>query len=110
MKTITTAGEALNVKRVFGDPIAQDGLTIIPVAKLGGGGGGGDGSGPDGQGEGSGSGFGVAAKPVGVYVIKGGDVSWQPSVDVNRAILGGQVIAIVALLTLRAIFKARAKS
>jgi hypothetical protein len=30
-------------------------------------------------------------------------------VDVNRIVLGGQVVAIVALLTVRAIIKARAK-
>jgi hypothetical protein len=35
------AREAMSVKRVFGDPIESDGVTIVPVAKVGGGGGGG---------------------------------------------------------------------
>jgi hypothetical protein len=34
-------------------------------------------------------------------------VSWRPAVDVNKIILGGQVVAVVALLTIRAIVKAR---
>jgi len=42
-------------------------------------------------------------------VIKDGDVRWEPSIDVNRVILMAQVVAIVALLTVRAIVKARAK-
>src|SRR5436853_7352529 len=56
-----------------------------------------------------GVGFGVSSRPVGAFVIKAGDVSWQPSLDLNRVILMGQVVAIVALLTLRAAIKARAK-
>jgi hypothetical protein len=31
-------------------------------------------------------------------------------VDVNRIVLGGQVVVVVALLTVRAIIKARAKA
>jgi hypothetical protein len=37
-------------------------------------------------------------------------VSWRPAVDLNRIVLGGQIVAIVALLTIRAIVKARAKA
>jgi hypothetical protein len=37
-------------------------------------------------------------------------VTWRPAVDLNRIVLGGQVVAIVALLTIRAIVKARAKT
>ena len=92
--------DALNVRRVYGDPIEKDGLTLIPVASVaGGGGGGGDAE------QNGGGGFGVAAKPIGAYVIRGGDVSFQPVVDVNRAILGGQIIAIFLILALRAILK-----
>jgi threonine dehydrogenase-like Zn-dependent dehydrogenase len=32
---------------------------------------------------------------------------WRPAVDLNKVIMGGQVVAIVALLTLRAVVKAR---
>jgi hypothetical protein len=39
-----------------------------------------------------------------------GELSWRPAVDVNRIVLGGQVVAIIALLTVRAIVKARVKA
>jgi hypothetical protein len=51
----------------------------------------------------------MTARPVGAFIIRGGELSWRPAVDVNRIILGGQVVVIVALLTLRAIVKARAR-
>jgi hypothetical protein len=38
-------------------------------------------------------------------VIKGDDVRWQPAIDVNRIILGAQIVAVVALLTARAIVR-----
>ncbi len=68
-KTIEQAKDALTVKRVFGDPIEKNGVTIIPAARVQGGGGGGTGEGPGGEGKGSGSGFGVNAKPAGAYVM-----------------------------------------
>lgn len=34
---------------------------------------------------------------------------WRPAVDLNRIVLGGQIVAVFALLTIRAIVKARAK-
>ena len=50
---------------------------------------------------------GLAAKPAGVYVIDGSNVSWRPAVDVNRIVLGGQIVAVVALLVLRSILRTR---
>jgi len=41
--------------------------------------------------------------PSGVYVIRDGDARWRPAVDVNRIVLGGQLVAITALITLRPI-------
>ena len=79
---------------------------MIPAARIGGGAGGG-GEGPEDQGRGEGSGFGLSAKPAGAYVIKGDSVRWQPAVDVNRIILGAQIVAIVALLTARAVARTR---
>lgn len=108
-EVITQARDTLTVKRVFGDPYEKNGVTLIPAAKVQGGAGGGDGEGPQGQGRGSGSGFGVNARPVGAYLIRGEEVSWRPAVDLNKVILGGQIVAVVALLTIRAIVKARAK-
>jgi uncharacterized spore protein YtfJ len=106
---IAQARDAMTVKRVFGEPYEKDGVTIIPAARVQGGAGGGSGEDPQGQGTGSGSGFGMTARPVGAFIVRDGDLSWRPAVDVNRIVLGGQLVAIVALLTLRAIVKTRAK-
>ena len=107
---ITQARDALTVKRVFGEPYQQNGVTVIPAAQVRGGAGGGRGEGPDGESQGSGSGFAITARPVGAFVLQHGELHWRPAVDVNRIILGGQVVVVVALLTVRAIVKSRAKA
>jgi uncharacterized spore protein YtfJ len=99
--------------RVFGTPVQHDGVLLLPVAKLGGGGGGGSGTGPAEAGRdagGGGGGFGVTARPAGVFIVRGGHVSWRPAVDVNRIVLGGQVVAIVALLVVRSLIRARTRT
>ena len=77
------AGDPL-VKRVFGDPVERDGVTIVPVVRLR---------------------EGRPVRPAGAYVVREGEVTWQPAVDVNAIVLGGQVVggllALVALLLLR---------
>lgn len=91
--------ETYSVRRVFGDPIEKDGLTVIPVAMVAGGGGGG--SGPVNEGsniEGSGGGFGGVARPAGVYVVRADGVEWQPALDITM--LGMAGIALTALITL----------
>jgi uncharacterized spore protein YtfJ len=110
LDTIGQARDALTVRRVFGEPYERDGVTVIPAARIQGGAGGGGGEGPDGQGKGSGSGFGLMARPVGAFVIREGRVSWQPALDVNRIVMGAQVVAVVALLTLRTIVRARVRA
>ena len=107
---IAQARHALTVKRVFGEPYEKDGLTIIPAARVQGAAGGGSGEDPQRQGQGSGSGFAMTARPVGAFVIRDGELSWRPAVDVTRIALGGQVVAVVALLTVRAIIKAWVKA
>jgi len=111
---ITQAKDAITVKRVYGDPYEKNGVTVIPAARVQGGAGGGDGEGPvsegEGSGKGSGSGFGLAARPVGAYVIRGEEVRWQPAVDVNKVILGAQLVAVAALLFARAVVKSRTAS
>jgi uncharacterized spore protein YtfJ len=107
METIERAKDAMTVRRVFGDPVEKDGVTVVPAARVQGGAGGGGGEGPGGEGSGSGSGFGVNARPLGAFVIKGGDVQWRPAVDVNKVILGGQLVAIAALLLAGAVVRAR---
>ena len=113
-EVVTQARDAITVTRVFGEPYEKNGVTVIPAARIGGagGGGGGEGEGPggEGSGKGSGSGFGIAGRPAGAYVIRGEEVRWQPAIDVNRVILGAQLVAIAALLTLRTLIKVRAKA
>jgi uncharacterized spore protein YtfJ len=115
--------DAAKASRVFGSPIEKDGVTVVPVAVVSGGGGGGSGSGttakkvtgdgdrPEGdepqQGEGSGGGFGFSARPAGVYVIKDGDVSWRPAVNVNAIVAGGQLVLLVGFLVIRSILRGR---
>lgn len=107
---IGQARDAITVKRVFGEPYEKNGVTVIPVANVRGGAGGGDGEGPGGEGKGSGSGFGLSGRPVGAFLIRGDELTWRPAVDLNRIVLGGQIVAIVALLAMRAIVRARAKA
>ena len=104
-EVITQAQHAFTVRRVFGEPYERNGVTIIPAARVSGGAGGGDGEHPE-QGTGSGSGFGMTARPVGAFVVRGDHVTWRPAVDVNQIVLGAQLVAVVALLTIRAIVKA----
>ena len=102
---LSKAGTSGAVKRVFGEPIERDGVTIVPVARVMQGGGGGEGT-SEGS-EGAGGGFGIIGRPVGVYRIEGGEVTWVPAVDVTLIAIGGQIVGIVALLVLRSILKRR---
>lgn len=101
------ARDALTVRRVFGEPYEREGVTVIPAARVQGGAGGGRGDAPDGD-SGSGGGFGLSARPAGVFVLSGDRVRWEPALDINRIVVGAQVVAVVALLTIRTIVKARA--
>ena len=105
---VTTARDAITVKRVFAEPYEKNGVTVLPAANVAGGGGGGGGHDDQGQ-EGEGGGFGVMSRPAGAFVITGGNVQWRPAVDVNRlvAVLGAVVIAY--LLSRPRIMRARAK-
>ena len=86
------ARDAMTARRVYGDPIERDGVTVVPAASVGGGGGGGGDDANNG-----GAGFGLRARPVGAFVIRGEDVRWVPAVDVTRVLL----IALAGLLVLR---------
>jgi uncharacterized spore protein YtfJ len=106
---LTGARDAISVRRVFGDPIERDGVTIVPAANVRGGGGGGAGTGPqadDGTstGTGSGGGFGVAARPAGAFVLHGGTVVWQPAIDRQRIVLATMALAAVIVLSIRSVF------
>jgi uncharacterized spore protein YtfJ len=106
---VTTASDAITVRRVFGEPVSHDGMTVIPAASVWGGGGGGGGHDPQGQ-EGEGGGFGLHARPSGMYVIKDGEVRWMPAVDVNRiaGLLGA--VVITGVLSRARVARLRAKT
>jgi hypothetical protein len=73
--------------QVFEAPIRIDGVTVIPATLV-----------AKGRGR---NGAGVAERPAGVYVVSDGQVCWKPAIDVNRVIMGGQLVMATALLVLR---------
>lgn len=113
------AGDALHVRRVFGEPIREEGVTLVPVARVLGGAGSGWGTGEvgagtsaaqssgEGSGAGGGGGFGVRVRPLGVFVVRGTDVEWRPALDLGRVILGGQVVGALAVLAVSWALRAR---
>ena len=84
------ARSAMTADRVYGEPVEHGGVTVIPAAKVAGGGG----AGADEKEEGGG-GFGMAARPAGAFVIgPDGDVRWKGIFDLNKVIIGGQLVGI----------------
>jgi uncharacterized spore protein YtfJ len=61
-------GEGFGARRVFGQPVERDGVTVIPVAMVGGGGGGGAAGGAEGTP--GGAGFGGWSRGIGVFVLQ----------------------------------------
>jgi len=104
IELVNQAKDTISVRRVYGEPFQEDGVTIIPAASVMGGGG----AGGDTEGNGGG-GFGVRARPAGAWVIKDGEAVWRPAIDVNRIVLLGQLAGIVAFLAVRSILVAWAK-
>ena len=104
---ISGALEVMTVKRVYGEPYEKDGLTVIPAAIVGGLGG----SATDGKKgkPGREGGFGLMARPSGAWIIDDGQVTWKPAIDVNRVVLGGQIIAFTAIFMTGRILLARAQ-
>ncbi|ASR54354.1 hypothetical protein ACT17Q_09550 [Cellulomonas sp. CW35] len=50
-----------------------------------------------GGGHGGGGGYGAHVKAVGVFVVDDDGVHWRPALDLNRVILGGQLVAVAAV-------------
>jgi uncharacterized spore protein YtfJ len=94
---LARATDSLEAKIVFAEPVEKDGITVIAAARVVGGGGGGSGMDQRGQ-QGEGGGLGLVARPVGAYVIKNGELRWEPALDVNRVVATIGAVAITALL------------
>jgi uncharacterized spore protein YtfJ len=107
--------DALSVRRVFGEPVERDGITVIPAATvIGGGGSGGGQSGrrpeetkveaaePESQ-SGFGAGFGGVMWPAGAFEITEDRVTWRPAIDVTR-------VLVMALMLAIALVRARSRS
>jgi uncharacterized spore protein YtfJ len=112
MRSLETTKDALAVARAFGEPYEFDGVMVIPVARVGGGAAGGGGEGmdetADAGGSGFGTGFGLGISPLGVYEVRGDEVVWKPTVDVNRLLKGSQVLAgIIAVCTTLVLLRRR---
>jgi uncharacterized spore protein YtfJ len=103
--------DALSVRRVFGEPIERNGVTLIPASGWIGGAGGGTGGGesPGGgegqseRGSGEGMGFGGLSWPAGAFEIRGDHVTWHPAVDYTRLLMLAVpiVIALIRALSRR---------
>ena len=93
---VNGAREAITVKRVYGDPVEGEGVTIVPAAVVRGVGGGGG----DDEGNGGG-GFGLHAKPVGAWILRDGQATWKPAVDLNRVALFAVVLGLAFALRRR---------
>ena len=107
-------GNYARAETVFGEPVTQDGVTVIPVAKVRFGFGGGAGVGHDEKsegddyGEGGGGGGGVTASPVGFIEIADGRAEFRPIRDIGSmwpALIGGAIALWISLRGLRALFR-----
>jgi uncharacterized spore protein YtfJ len=95
--------ERLTASTSIGEPVRTPDVTIIPMVRVAGGGGGGAGIDHHGDADaeadqGGGAGFGLQSRPVGAFVVRGSRVTWRPATDVNRIVLGGQIVGAVAIL------------
>jgi uncharacterized spore protein YtfJ len=93
---LSGAQDAISAKRVYGEPIETDDVTVVPAAAVGGGGGGGGDEASNG-----GAGFGLRARPVGAWVIRGGEAAWKPAVDLNRLALYAFLLVFAVALRRR---------
>ncbi|PWI14698.1 sporulation protein [Streptomyces sp. Act143] len=105
-------GGKASVGAVYGEPITRDGITVVPVARVGFGFGGGAGreTGTARTGEGGGGGGGVDARPLGYIEIKNGTAVYRPIRDpwVDIALpLAGMLVGIAGSRSARALTRRR---
>ena len=103
---VAQARDAMTVRRVYGDPIERDGIVVIPAAVVSGGGGGGGGVDTQGQ-TGAGTGFGLHARPAGAFVIRDGDVRWEPVEDPIGRLMVVTTTITVGMLIARSMLRRR---
>jgi uncharacterized spore protein YtfJ len=98
-------GGKASVSAVFGEPVDREGITIIPVSRVGFGFGGGAGSrrgqGEVAEGAGGGGGGGVSATPVGYIEIRGGNATFQPIRDARLDAVAPLAMLVAGLAALR---------
>lgn len=97
-----------NVSTVFGDPVEREGITVIPVARVGWGFGGGTGPGGSaGQnqvGEGTGAGGGAMVYPVGYIELKDGKAIFRRIYDpgtILRLVVGAGIVTLLVMRSIR---------
>jgi hypothetical protein len=99
-------GAKATVEAVFGEPVRQGELTVIPVARVRwgfGGGGGQSDAAPTGPASGSGGGGGVAADPVGYLEVTGEGAIFRPIRDVYPSPVLLLAAGITTAIVLRAL-------
>lgn len=103
-RLVSQVGGHARVQAVFGEPVAREGVTVIPVARVRWGVGGGGGSAPEGSG--SGGGGGVVADPVGYIEITSAGATFRP---IGRTFGPGAIlaVAIAAAIVIRAFARFR---
>ncbi len=116
-KIVDQIQKSANIKAILGDPIKQNGLTLIPVASIsikGGGGGGinpqkeaGTAGQPGPQQGGMGIGVSIGVKPLGYIRILGEHAEFVPIIDKTKIVLGGLITAGLALFFLGKVLKKR---
>lgn len=100
LKLAESVKDAVSARRVFGEAVERDGVTLVPAATVIGGGGGGGRPDADGEGPGAGLGYGLLAWPSGAYEIRDGQARWIPALDTTR-------IAAIALIVLAILLRSR---
>jgi hypothetical protein len=118
-KLFQAASDVISARRVFGEPVQQGGITVIPAATVIGAAGSGGGEGPSepavqkhgggkasaaanvpATGLGGGLGYAMIAWPSGAYEIREGSARWVPALDLNR-------LAFVAVLLIAMLLRSR---
>ena len=99
---------ALEGNRIFGEPVTHGDVVLVPVGWVAGGGGGGGGSAPEAaaggeDAEGSGIGWGMVGQAIGAYVIRNGQVTYVPAIDVTKVV----AISLLGLVLLTLVKRRR---